>query len=114
MPIFQFDMLMHNDHALLTWLQALVKTGLCMVENCPLEEDAALTQLSSRAGFMRATSYDEGGGSIFNVVNKFDNANNQAYTDGPLPLHTDLPFMRSPPDFQLLVCLKQAASGGHS
>jgi gamma-butyrobetaine dioxygenase len=111
---FRFEELIDDDATLLSWLEALSTVGLCLVRGCPVgEDDTALTAISSRAGFMRATNYDEGGGAVFNVISKSD-PNNQAYTDGLLPLHTDLAFMKNPPDFQFLVCLKQSSTGGIS
>ncbi len=42
------------------------------------------------------------------------NPNASAYTDMGLELHTDLANWRSPPDIQLLACLKSSVNGGDS
>jgi len=82
---FEFDRIMASDAELLRWLEAITITGLCVVEGCPVQPNEALARISDRVGFMRATHYDEDGLSIFNVISK-DDPNNQAYTDGMLPL----------------------------
>lgn len=48
-----------------------------------------------------------------------DNTTNQntdqlGYTDAPVDLHTDQPFIDSPPRYQLLQCLRRADSGGEN
>lgn len=48
-----------------------------------------------------------------------DNTTNQntdqlGYTNSPVDLHTDQPFIQSPPRYQLLQCIRKAESGGES
>ncbi len=48
-----------------------------------------------------------------------DNTTNQntdqlGYTDYPVDLHTDLPFLEQPPQFQLLQCMQPASVGGEN
>ncbi len=48
-----------------------------------------------------------------------DNTTNQnndqlGYTDAPVDLHTDQPFIQSPPRFQVLQCIRRADSGGEN
>jgi len=68
-----------------------------------------ITQLARRISFLRETNY----GRIFDVRSKAQ-ANNQAYTQQALPLHTDLPFYKNAPDIQFLHCIRQSDGGGES
>ncbi|MDR5865439.1 TauD/TfdA family dioxygenase [Halomonas koreensis] len=91
-----------------TWLTALLRDGLVLLENGPLA-DEEVSRLASRIGPLRATNF----GARFDVKSK-PNPNNAAYTAIGLALHTDLPNWRHPPDIQLLYCLENDAEGGES
>ncbi|GAB2802302.1 gamma-butyrobetaine dioxygenase [Halomonas shantousis] len=90
------------------WLEALLRDGLVLLEDGPLEEEE-VSRLAGRIGPMRATNF----GARFDVRSK-PNPNNAAYTPIELALHTDLPNWRQPPDIQLLYCLQNEAAGGES
>ena len=47
-----------------------------------------------------------------NTTNK--NTDQLGYTDAPVDLHTDQPFIEEPPHYQMLHCMRQADSGGES
>ncbi len=64
--------------------------------------------LANRISYLRETNY----GRKFTVKTRYEDINNQAYTNACLPLHTDLPFYRAAPDIQMLHCLSQAPLGG--
>ena len=42
------------------------------------------------------------------------NTDQLGYTDAPIDLHTDQPFLETPPRMQLLQCIRPAATGGDS
>ncbi|SEN36710.1 TauD/TfdA family dioxygenase [Halomonas caseinilytica] len=90
------------------WLTALLRDGLVLLEDGPLA-DEEVSRLAERIGPLRATNF----GARFDVRSK-PNPNNAAYTAIGLPLHTDLPNWRQPPDIQLLYCLENDAEGGES
>ncbi|GED22383.1 TauD/TfdA family dioxygenase [Halomonas halmophila] len=90
------------------WLTALLRDGLVLLEDGPLA-DEEVSRLAERIGPLRATNF----GARFDVRSK-PNPNNAAYTAIGLPLHTDLPNWRQPPDIQLLYCLENGAEGGES
>jgi gamma-butyrobetaine dioxygenase/trimethyllysine dioxygenase len=47
-----------------------------------------------------------------NTTNK--NTDQLGYTDAPVDLHTDQPFIEEPPHYQMLHCMREADSGGES
>ncbi|MBB3331492.1 gamma-butyrobetaine dioxygenase [Halomonas campaniensis] len=91
-----------------TWLEALLRDGLALIEQGPLV-DEEVSRLAERIGPQRATNF----GARFDVRSK-PNPNNAAYTAIGLALHIDLPNWRQPPDIQLLYCLQNEAEGGES
>jgi gamma-butyrobetaine dioxygenase len=95
-----FAKLQHDETELHRLFQLVWDRGLAYVENVPTDVEAAGSQvaaLADRTSWLRMTNY----GSRFDVVSK-PSPNNQAYTSAALPMHTDLPFYRSPPDIQML------------
>lgn len=91
-----------------TWLEALLRDGLVLLEGGPLA-DEEVSRIAERIGPQRPTNF----GARFDVRSK-PNPNNAAYTAIGLALHTDLPNWRQPPDIQLLYCLQNEAEGGES
>ncbi|RKR06840.1 gamma-butyrobetaine dioxygenase [Kushneria sinocarnis] len=91
-----------------SWLEALIRDGLVMLDNGPTELDEVI-RIAESIGPLRATNF----GARFDVQSK-PNPNNAAYTAIELELHTDLPNWRHPPDIQLLYCLENDARGGAS
>jgi alpha-ketoglutarate-dependent taurine dioxygenase len=104
-----------SEKELVRLFTSVWRHGLCFVNNVPsefseLKSDfpvSCVAMLAKRVSFLRQTNY----GNIFNVLSKQD-ANNQAYTSQSLPLHTDLPFYRNPPDIQFLHCINPSSSTG--
>jgi len=78
---------------------------------CDKAKEACVERLSQRISYARQTNY----GIRFHVKAKA-NANNQAYTNQALQLHSDLPFYKMAPDVQMLHCVGVGASssGGAS
>jgi len=69
--------------------------------------ECSLRRLQERISFARQTNY----GVRFHVKSK-ENANNQAYTNQELALHTDLPFYSHAPDVQILHCVQNDMADG--
>lgn len=90
------------------WLEALIRDGLVLLDEGPLELDEVI-RIAESIGPLRATNF----GARFDVQSK-PNPNNAAYTAIELELHSDLPNWRHPPDIQLLYCLENEAEGGAS
>eukprot|EP00927_Polykrikos_kofoidii_P050321 TRINITY_DN44229_c0_g1_i1.p1 TRINITY_DN44229_c0_g1~~TRINITY_DN44229_c0_g1_i1.p1 ORF type:complete len:401 (+),score=66.34 TRINITY_DN44229_c0_g1_i1:80-1282(+) len=108
---FDFEMVAKGGASTLAWLRGLRKYGLTRLRGAARQR-GELKRLSEALGVaLRRTNYNEDGGETFHVLVK-PNANNQAYTDAALPLHTDLPFYGRPPSVQLLHCITQSGSDG--
>lgn len=107
-PRARYDSLLHDEAALLTWLEQLARFGISIVENMA-DTDTAMENVALRVGHLRQTNF----GATFNVRSK-PNPNNQAYTAERLPLHTDLPNQETPPGYQFLHCLHNDSTGGES
>ena len=107
-----------SEQELVRLFQTVWRYGLCFVKNVPSEltESEAnslscVALLAKRTSFLRQTNY----GKVFNVKSKL-NANNQAYTNQSLSLHTDLPYYTVAPDVQILHCVHPSPAdlGGES
>lgn len=100
--------LIEDDTALLTWMSQLDKDGLILVKNMP-STSVALDNVSSRIDYQRQTNF----GVTFEVQSEA-NPINLAYTSLALPLHTDLSNFETPPGYQFLHCLANESEGGES
>ena len=114
---FPFNAVAERGAETQAWLAALQRYGLTKLTGAQ-EKFGEVERLAAALGVpLRPTVYDEHpGASTFRVAVK-PNANNQAYTSAALPLHTDLPFYKSPPSVQLLHCVAQCedlSNGGAS
>lgn len=107
-PTVDFEEVLRDDKAALTWLQALRRVGIVCLKGAPLEK-GQVNRLGERIGYVRMTYY----GETWQVEDK-PQANNVAYTTGRLSQHTDYPAMDYAPGVQFLHCIKQAAEGGES
>ncbi|EGD57742.1 gamma-butyrobetaine dioxygenase [Novosphingobium nitrogenifigens DSM 19370] len=105
---FDYADIMADDGALWAWLSALRSSGLTLVRNVPVEEEALLAPIS-RISHLRETNF----GRVFDVKSK-PRADSAAYTSVNLPPHTDLPTRELQPGVQFLHCLKNEAVGGES
>ncbi|RYP02533.1 hypothetical protein DL764_005777 [Monosporascus ibericus] len=82
--------------------------GLFFIRNVPHDEKA-VERIAEQLGIIQHTFY----GRTWNVVSK-PSAENVAYTNSYLGLHSDLLYMKDPPRIQLLHCLKNSCEGGES
>ena len=107
-PRVDYKQVIHDDVALLDWMNALDKYGLTIVQNMPDTEEA-VSETAGRISFLRQTNF----GTTFDVQSK-PKPINLAYTAMALPLHTDLCNQELPPGYQFLHCLANESEGGES
>lgn len=93
--------------------QYLQDRGAILVRRCPLEPEALVACFTGRGFGVRSTHF----GYIEdlrtdNTTNK--NTDQLGYTNAAVELHTDQPFIDDPPRYQLLFCVRPAASGGEN
>ena len=105
---FDYGDIMADDGALWAWLSALKSSGLTLIRNVPVEEEALLGPIA-RISHLRETNF----GRVFDVKSK-PRADSAAYTSVNLPAHTDLPTRELQPGVQFLHCLQNEATGGES
>jgi gamma-butyrobetaine dioxygenase len=86
------------------WLAAIAADGLAFMRNV-----GCLDDLVSTVGYVRETNY----GRFFDVKN-VPGAENLAFTDLGLPVHTDNPYRDPVPPMQALHCLQPGSEGGDS
>mmetsp|Transcript_56618 Transcript_56618/g.165577 ORF Transcript_56618/g.165577 Transcript_56618/m.165577 type:complete len:461 (+) Transcript_56618:72-1454(+) len=108
---FDFEEVCARSHATAEWVAALRRYGLTRLRGAPCRTGQVERLATAIHCPLRATVYNEGGAPTFQVKAK-PMAVNQAYTSAELPLHTDLPFYRRPPEVQLLHCIVQDGDGG--
>ena len=90
------------------WFRRLEAEGLAFLRGVP-PEDGAILGAAAHIGLVQETNY----GRLFDV-RATPRAENLAYTDLGLGLHTDNPYRDPVPGFQVLHCLLAAADGGDS
>ena len=105
---FDYGDIMADDGALWAWLSALKSSGMTLIRNVPVEEEALLGPIA-RISHLRETNF----GRVFDVKSK-PRADSAAYTSVNLPAHTDLPTRELQPGVQFLHCLQNEATGGES
>ncbi|XP_053695155.1 gamma-butyrobetaine dioxygenase-like [Sabethes cyaneus] len=103
---FEFGDVIDSDEALQGWIEALIRYGVVMIKNAPLQETVC-RRLADRVGFIRKTHY----GEEF-IVKAKEGTSNVAYLSTPLQMHTDLPYYDYKPGCNLLHCLVQSRSIG--
>lgn len=108
LPRFPYGDVMGSDAALLDFLACVDTRGAALVDGLP-GEPGTVIGLAERVGFIEESHF----GRHFDVVSKA-NAENLAYTAGPLQPHSDLPSRRHPPGIQFLHCIRNDATGGDS
>ena len=91
-----------------TWLRRLVTEGIAFLSAVPTHEGAILAAVAPM-GHVIDTNY----GRLFDV-RAVAVAENLAYTDRGLGLHTDNPYRDPVPGFQALQCLLASTEGGDS
>jgi len=101
------------DHWVATCRQYLDEKGAILVRGCPLDTEQLVACLTEKEFELRDSHF----GYIEDL--KTDNTTNKntdqlGYTNATVNLHTDQPFIKRPPRFQLLQCIQKADSGGES
>lgn len=87
--------------------------GVAVVRNYGLDTESIVDRLGEQNLSIRSTHF----GRIEDL--RTDNSTNQntdqlGYTNYPVKLHTDQPFLEEPPQYQLLQCMRKAARGGEN
>jgi alpha-ketoglutarate-dependent taurine dioxygenase len=90
------------------WLRRLGAEGLAFIAEVPAR-DGAILEAVAPIGLVQETNY----GRLFDV-RSVAKAENLAYTDLGLGLHTDNPYRDPVPGFQVLHCILAAADGGEN
>jgi len=90
------------------WLGRLLQDGVALLSEVP-SHAAGILQAAALMGRVAETNY----GLVFDV-RSVPQAENLAYTDLGLGLHTDNPYREPVPGFQVLHALRTAADGGAS
>ena len=90
------------------WLERLLQDGVALLSEVP-PHAAGILQAAALVGRVAETNY----GLVFDV-RSVPQAENLAYTDLGLGLHTDNPYREPVPGFQVLHALLTAADGGDS
>jgi len=104
----EHDEIISSDQGLTKWLELLHHKGIAIVKNTPVEKESAFPLLN-RISHTRETFFK----TPFEVIN-IPKPNNSAYTAHALRNHMDLPWFETPPGYQFLHCLINAAEGGDS
>jgi gamma-butyrobetaine hydroxylase len=108
LPCVDYAEYARTSAGLRAWIEAVKLHGIVLLRNVP-QLDGKLLEVAHRIGPVRASNF----GEYYDVVSK-PKPNASAYTAMGLELHTDLANWRSPPDVQLLFCLKNSVRGGES
>ncbi|OAX79522.1 hypothetical protein ACJ72_06157 [Emergomyces africanus] len=99
---------MEDDSQFFLAMRSLKHLGIIFVKDIP-ESAEMVEKIASRMGPLRNSFY----GQTWDVRSVPD-AKNVAYTNKHLDFHMDLLYMKDPPGYQLLHCLKNSFSGGES
>ncbi|KAL5048378.1 hypothetical protein BDW71DRAFT_196047 [Aspergillus fruticulosus] len=99
---------MHNDEKFTSAMRSLATMGLIFLKDIP-DSREMVEKIATRIGPLRNTFY----GPTWDV-RKVPEAKNVAYTSQYLGFHMDLMYMKDPPAFQLLHCLRNSCDGGES
>jgi gamma-butyrobetaine dioxygenase len=108
LPSIDYGAFMHTDAGMRAWIEAIQHDGIVLLRGVPAQP-GALLPVARRIGPIRPTNF----GEHYDVVS-MPNPNASAYTAMGLELHTDLANWHSPPDVQLLFCVKSSVRGGES
>ncbi|MFM7785317.1 MAG: TauD/TfdA family dioxygenase, partial [Gammaproteobacteria bacterium] len=108
LPVVEWTAYLQTDAGLRHWIEAICSTGIVLLRGIP-PEPGRLLDIARRIGPIRGSNF----GEYYDVVS-MPNPNASAYTAMGLELHTDLANWASPPDIQLLCCVKSSVQGGES
>jgi gamma-butyrobetaine dioxygenase len=97
-----------GDGQLREWLAEFLETGFIVFSGVPTQP-GTLLRVGRAFCFTRETNF----GALFDVRSTAE-ASDLAYTSLPLDPHTDNPYRDPVPGVQLLHCLVNETSGGHS
>ncbi len=89
-------------------LKSFYQFGFVIFKNVPTKNNY-IVNFANSIGSIRRTNF----GEFFNVQSK-PNPNDLAYTSLPLAPHTDNPYRNPVPCIQMLHCIENEVSGGHS
>lgn len=103
-----YDDYINTEEGLYRALLVLRHYGLLILRDVPGLE-TSVVDIAKRIGNLRDTLY----GATWDVKS-VSQAKNIAYTSRSLGLHMDLLYMKNPPGFQFLHCLRNTCSGGSS
>ncbi|GAD98990.1 conserved hypothetical protein [Paecilomyces variotii No. 5] len=98
----------NDDARFATAMRKLAKLGLIFVKDIP-DSREMVERIATRMGPLRNSFY-----GLTWDVRTVPQAKNVAYTNQFLGFHMDLMYMKDPPGFQLLHCLKNSCDGGES
>ena len=108
LPEVDYASYMHTAAGMRAWIEAIQQDGIVLLRGVPAQP-GELLPVARRIGPIRPTNF----GDLYDVVS-MQNPNASAYTAMGLELHTDLANWHSPPDVQLLFCVKSSVKGGES
>jgi gamma-butyrobetaine dioxygenase len=108
LPTIDYAEYIATGEGLRDWIEAVQRHGIVLLRGVPTEP-GQLLEVTRRVGPVRTSNF----GDTYDVVS-MPNPNASAYTSLGLELHTDLANWHSPPDIQLLFCLKSSVTGGDS
>ncbi|PGH16157.1 hypothetical protein AJ79_01924 [Helicocarpus griseus UAMH5409] len=97
-----------DDSEFFKCMRSLCLYGLVFIKDIP-ESPEMVEKIATRMGPLRNSFY----GQTWDVRSVPD-AKNVAYTNKHLDFHMDLLYMKNPPGYQILHCLKNSMSGGES
>ena len=108
LPTLDYSDYMHTDAGMRAWIEAIQLHGVVLLRGVPAQP-GQLLDVARRIGPVRPSNF----GEYYDVVS-MPNPNASAYTSMGLELHTDLANWNSPPDVQLLFCIRSSVRGGES
>jgi gamma-butyrobetaine dioxygenase len=108
LPTLDYAHYMQTDAGMRAWIEAIQRDGVVLLRGVPAQP-GELLRAARRIGPIRPSNF----GEHYDVVS-MPNPNASAYTALGLELHTDLANWHSPPDVQLLCCIKSSVQGGES
>lgn len=103
-----YDEWMNDDAKFAKAMVMLERLGIIFIKDIPNSREM-VERIATRMGPLRNTFY----GMTWDV-RSVPEARNVAYTDKNLGFHMDLMYMKEPPGYQLLHCLKNSCEGGES
>ncbi len=105
---FEFEENFFENEVMYKALQSFYKFGFVIFKNVPTKNNY-IVNFANSIGSIRRTNF----GEFFNVKSK-PNPNDLAYTSLPLAPHTDNPYRNPVPCIQMLHCIENEVTGGHS